>query len=229
MNWCMPELMVVSFKARVPVNVISLKVICVIKPGQPSRWSSMEDLSGRNLPARMRRASSSKVWWMWFFLSFFSVVDLCCTLLSTSLWPFAGYSGGLAATVGSVLVTNLKTGIRRGGWDKAEVPFFSLHIFNPIVKCMWEELDAYNIKVQILEKIMEVTTSRKKLIITYIWQDEEQLNIFSHCIHSLDAWALNCVITLRALPYFNALQVDFFVLLAVLPLPNSGPLCLAFF
>ncbi|XP_078435633.1 uncharacterized protein LOC144706517 [Wolffia australiana] len=37
-----------------------------------------------------------------------------------------GYSGGLACTVGSVLVTNLKTGIRRGGWDKAEVYFHEI-------------------------------------------------------------------------------------------------------
>lgn len=34
-----------------------------------------------------------------------------------------GYSGGHAATVGSVLVTNLKTGSRRGGWDKVDIYF----------------------------------------------------------------------------------------------------------
>ncbi|KAF5204113.1 Maf-like protein [Thalictrum thalictroides] len=34
-----------------------------------------------------------------------------------------GYSGGHAATVGSVLVTNLKTGTRKGGWDKVEIYF----------------------------------------------------------------------------------------------------------
>ncbi|XP_039128287.1 7-methyl-GTP pyrophosphatase-like isoform X2 [Dioscorea cayenensis subsp. rotundata] len=32
-----------------------------------------------------------------------------------------GYSAGHASTVGSVLVTNLKTGIRKDGWDKAEI------------------------------------------------------------------------------------------------------------
>ncbi|CAI0436175.1 unnamed protein product [Linum tenue] len=31
------------------------------------------------------------------------------------------YSGGHAATVGSVVVTNLKTGLRKGGWDRVEV------------------------------------------------------------------------------------------------------------
>lgn len=36
---------------------------------------------------------------------------------------FSGYSGGHASTVGSVIVTNLKTGARKGGWDKAEVLF----------------------------------------------------------------------------------------------------------
>ncbi|KAK8624365.1 hypothetical protein V6N13_065711 [Hibiscus sabdariffa] len=34
-----------------------------------------------------------------------------------------GYSGGHAATVGSVLVTNLKTGFRKGDWDRVEIHF----------------------------------------------------------------------------------------------------------
>lgn len=34
-----------------------------------------------------------------------------------------GYSRAPACTVGSVLVTNLKTGLKKGGWDKAEVYF----------------------------------------------------------------------------------------------------------
>ncbi|XP_054799277.1 uncharacterized protein LOC129303785 isoform X2 [Prosopis cineraria] len=33
------------------------------------------------------------------------------------------YSGKCAATVGSVLVTNLKTGFRKGGWDRVEIYF----------------------------------------------------------------------------------------------------------
>ncbi|KAB1220634.1 hypothetical protein CJ030_MR3G009416 [Morella rubra] len=33
------------------------------------------------------------------------------------------YSGGHAATVGSVLVTNLKTGFRKGEWDRVEIYF----------------------------------------------------------------------------------------------------------
>ncbi|KAI3902271.1 hypothetical protein MKW92_046276 [Papaver armeniacum] len=33
------------------------------------------------------------------------------------------YSGGRAATVGSVLVTNLTTGTRRGEWDRVEIYF----------------------------------------------------------------------------------------------------------
>lgn len=32
-----------------------------------------------------------------------------------------GYSGGRAEVVGSVLVTNLKTGRREAGWERAEV------------------------------------------------------------------------------------------------------------
>ncbi|KAL6222411.1 hypothetical protein ACLB2K_005803 [Fragaria x ananassa] len=39
-------------------------------------------------------------------------------------WEFIkGYSGGQAGVIGSVLVTNLKTGKRRGGWCSAEVYF----------------------------------------------------------------------------------------------------------
>ncbi|KAK1275449.1 hypothetical protein QJS04_geneDACA003732 [Acorus gramineus] len=37
-----------------------------------------------------------------------------------------GYSGGHVSTVGSVLVTNLKTGVRRGGCDIAEVYFHDI-------------------------------------------------------------------------------------------------------
>ncbi|XP_015889911.1 uncharacterized protein LOC107424582 isoform X1 [Ziziphus jujuba] len=37
-----------------------------------------------------------------------------------------GYSGGQAAVVGSVLVTNLKTGKRKGGWAIAEVYFHDI-------------------------------------------------------------------------------------------------------
>ncbi|XP_058080435.1 uncharacterized protein LOC131228579 isoform X2 [Magnolia sinica] len=37
-----------------------------------------------------------------------------------------GYSGGHASTVGSVLVTNLKTGTRKGAVDKAEVYFHDI-------------------------------------------------------------------------------------------------------
>ncbi|PSS17199.1 Maf-like protein [Actinidia chinensis var. chinensis] len=34
-----------------------------------------------------------------------------------------GYSGGSAATVSSVLVANLKTGVRKGDWDRVEIHF----------------------------------------------------------------------------------------------------------
>jgi len=37
------------------------------------------------------------------------------------LCDFAGYSGSHAAVVGSVVVTNLVTGKRYGGWESAEV------------------------------------------------------------------------------------------------------------
>lgn len=56
----------------------------------------------------------------------FSKLKLNLTVIS--LWV-AGYSGGQAAVVGSVLVTNLKTGKRRGGWERAEVLLVSTYIF----------------------------------------------------------------------------------------------------
>ncbi|XP_042452776.1 7-methyl-GTP pyrophosphatase-like isoform X3 [Zingiber officinale] len=37
-----------------------------------------------------------------------------------------GYSQGHASTVGSVLVTNLKTGVRKGGCDKSEIYFHKI-------------------------------------------------------------------------------------------------------
>ncbi|XP_024038919.1 maf-like protein DDB_G0281937 isoform X1 [Citrus clementina] len=36
------------------------------------------------------------------------------------------YSGGQCATVGSVLVTNLKTGFRKGEWDRVEIQFHEI-------------------------------------------------------------------------------------------------------
>ncbi|KAK3413932.1 hypothetical protein EUGRSUZ_I02441 [Eucalyptus grandis] len=39
---------------------------------------------------------------------------------------FPGYSGGRAEVVGSVLVTNLKTGRREAGWERAEVYFYDI-------------------------------------------------------------------------------------------------------
>ncbi|XP_016686986.1 7-methyl-GTP pyrophosphatase isoform X2 [Gossypium hirsutum] len=37
-----------------------------------------------------------------------------------------GYSGGHAATVGSVIVTNLKTGFRKGEWDRVKIYFHKI-------------------------------------------------------------------------------------------------------
>ncbi|KAI8548847.1 hypothetical protein RHMOL_Rhmol07G0306000 [Rhododendron molle] len=37
-----------------------------------------------------------------------------------------GYSSGTAGTVSSVLVTNLKTGLRKGDWEKAEIHFHAI-------------------------------------------------------------------------------------------------------
>ncbi|KAI8017986.1 7-methyl-GTP pyrophosphatase [Camellia lanceoleosa] len=48
-----------------------------------------------------------------------------------------GYSGGSATVVGSVLVTNLKTGTRKGGWDSAEVYFHDIP--NAVIDSLVEE------------------------------------------------------------------------------------------
>ncbi|CAI0549002.1 unnamed protein product, partial [Linum tenue] len=46
--------------------------------------------------------------------------------LALSLLLLAGYSGGHAAVVGSILVTNLNTGSRRVTWERAEVYFHEI-------------------------------------------------------------------------------------------------------
>ncbi|KAL3734704.1 hypothetical protein ACJRO7_023965 [Eucalyptus globulus] len=48
-----------------------------------------------------------------------------------------GYSGGHAATVGSVLVLNLKTGSRKGEWDRVEIFFHEIP--DEIIEKMVEE------------------------------------------------------------------------------------------
>ncbi|XP_038705546.1 7-methyl-GTP pyrophosphatase isoform X1 [Tripterygium wilfordii] len=67
------------------------------------------------------------------------LLDLSYTSLHCHLCShlFAGYSGGNAAVVGSVLVTNLKTGTRKGGWDRAEVYFYEIP--NEVIDDLIEE------------------------------------------------------------------------------------------
>ncbi|XP_062102397.1 uncharacterized protein LOC133812627 [Humulus lupulus] len=54
-----------------------------------------------------------------------------------------GYSGSQAAVVGSVLVTNLKTGKRRGGWERAEVYFHNIP--EDIIDSLVEEAVTLNV------------------------------------------------------------------------------------
>lgn len=54
-----------------------------------------------------------------------------------------GYSGSHAAVVGSVLVTNLTTGKRYGGWDSAEVYF--LEIPDEVIDNLIEEGITFNV------------------------------------------------------------------------------------
>ncbi|KAI4327599.1 hypothetical protein L6164_020039 [Bauhinia variegata] len=54
-----------------------------------------------------------------------------------------GYSGGHAAVVGSVVVTNLKTGRRYGGWESAEVYF--LEIPDEVIDSLIDEGITFNV------------------------------------------------------------------------------------
>lgn len=48
-----------------------------------------------------------------------------------------GYSGGTTATVSSVLVTNLKTGFRKGDWEKVNIHFHAIP--DEVIERMIEE------------------------------------------------------------------------------------------
>lgn len=82
---------------------------------------------------REKPASKEEAWeFIKGLLSILSTLFPCFLLSRCFLYLFtwsAGYSGGHAATVGSVLVTNLKTGFRKGEWDRVEV-LFALSFFN---------------------------------------------------------------------------------------------------
>ncbi|KAL3813208.1 hypothetical protein ACJIZ3_014476 [Penstemon smallii] len=53
------------------------------------------------------------------------------------------YSGGVASVVGSVLVTNLVTGTKKGGWERAEVYF--LDIPDEVIDSLIEEGIIFNV------------------------------------------------------------------------------------
>ncbi|XP_062157757.1 uncharacterized protein LOC133865380 isoform X2 [Alnus glutinosa] len=53
------------------------------------------------------------------------------------------YSGGHAATMGSVLVTNLKTGFRKGEWDRVEIYFHEIP--DEIIEKLIEEGSVLNV------------------------------------------------------------------------------------
>ena len=81
----------------------------------------MKVWSGKNHPVRKKHCSFGKVCLTLCspLAPFFSSSLLFSYLITQeilSTW-IADYSGGHAATVGSVLVTNLKTGFRKREWD----------------------------------------------------------------------------------------------------------------
>lgn len=56
------------------------------------------------------------------YLSFTPLIFYFFFFNSYFVTSIADYSGRQAATVSSVLVSNLKTGSRKGEWDRVEVP-----------------------------------------------------------------------------------------------------------
>ena len=61
-----------------------------------------------------------------FLVSFILTFYLSCHIFNSyDVTSPADYSGSHAATVSSVLVTNLKSGVRKGDWDRVEVPLSS--------------------------------------------------------------------------------------------------------
>ncbi|XP_047311529.1 7-methyl-GTP pyrophosphatase [Impatiens glandulifera] len=54
-----------------------------------------------------------------------------------------GYSGSHAAVVGSIFMVNLKTGVKRSGWEKAEVYFHDIP--NEIIENLIEERITFNV------------------------------------------------------------------------------------
>ena len=97
------------------------------------RWWSLKEWSGKNHPVRKKHGSFGKVGLtlcppLPFSSLLFSHLK---TLEILSTW-IADYSGGHAATVGSVLVTNLKTGFSKGEWDRGEVPYAFIALWNSL-------------------------------------------------------------------------------------------------
>ncbi|KAK8481751.1 hypothetical protein V6N11_073741 [Hibiscus sabdariffa] len=67
-----------------------------------------------------------------------------------------GYSGGHAATVGSVLVTNLKTGFRKGDWDRVEsFSRSALCMTRKLPGSMLIQLSALECDDEVIEKLIE--------------------------------------------------------------------------
>lgn len=65
------------------------------------------------------------------FINFYQKF-LSCILANSSSHCFTDYSGGSGQVVGSVVVTNLVTGSRKGGWESAEVLHRYYYIYSYI-------------------------------------------------------------------------------------------------
>ncbi|XP_038905432.1 7-methyl-GTP pyrophosphatase isoform X3 [Benincasa hispida] len=118
------------------------------------------------------------------------------------------FSGGHAATLGSVFVTNLKTGFRKGEWDRVEI-FFD-EIPDEVIDKLVEEGSVLNVAggliiehPLILPHVKEVVSFLSSFLLTMIssfysymesiiLERSIQLVIWLPCLHSY-TWIIGCV------------------------------------
>ncbi|XP_022976355.1 maf-like protein DDB_G0281937 isoform X1 [Cucurbita maxima] len=74
------------------------------------------------------------------------------------------YSGGHAATLGSVFVTNLKTGFRKGEWDRVEIFFHEIP--DEVIDKLVEEGNVLNVAGGLIIEHPFILPYVKKVILT---------------------------------------------------------------
>ncbi|XP_022936460.1 maf-like protein DDB_G0281937 isoform X2 [Cucurbita moschata] len=77
------------------------------------------------------------------------------------------YSGGHAATLGSVFVTNLKTGFRKGEWDRVEIFFHEIP--DEVIDMLVEEGNVLNVAGGLIIEHPLILPYVKKVIPYGLW------------------------------------------------------------